>query len=97
VNIEKQTHPEFAVGLNPDIDASAERLTEHDCVARAYVRVQAASGNSGFIYVGHDGSVTASNGWELDAGEHIEIPVDSPRKIWVIGSEANQAAKWLAV
>lgn len=94
--IEKESHPEFHVGVNSDIDQVAEQLTTTSVVARKYVYIKANSGNSGDVYVGRQG-VSASNGYPLDAGEEVIIPVDDPSKIWVIGSADNQGVKWVAV
>lgn len=95
--IEKQTHPEFKVGVNADVDQVAEQLTNLAFRAYMFVRVQAATGNLGNIYVGHNAGVTSANGWALDAGEHVDIPIDDPTKIWVIADADNQAVKWFVV
>lgn len=95
--ITKKTHAEFHSGVNADVDTTAERLTDLSIPVYSKVRVQAATGNSDSVFVGHDSGVTASNGWELDAGEYVEIEIDDPSKIWVIGGAINQAVKWLAV
>lgn len=94
--LEKESHPEFHVGVNSDIDQVAEQLTTISVVARKYVYIKANAGNSGDVYVGRQG-VSASNGYPLDAGEKVIIPVDDPSKIWVIGSADNQGVKWVAV
>ena len=95
--ITKQTHSEFKVGVNANIDTAAEKLTDLSIVVYACVRVQALNTNIGIVYIGHDASVSASNGWALSAGEHVDIPIDDPSKIWVIASVVSQAAKWFAV
>lgn len=95
--IEKQTHTSFVASVNADVDQVAEQLTTISMPAYMYVLVEAAAGNGGTVYVGHSSAVSASNGWPLAAGENVQIPVDDPSKIWVIGSADNQAVKWLAV
>jgi hypothetical protein len=94
--IEKESHPEFHVGVNSDIDTTAEKLTDLSVTVRKYVYVKADAGNAGVVYVGKAG-VSASNGYPLAAGEDVKIPVDDPSKIYVIGSQADQGVKWLAV
>ena len=37
------------------------------------------------------------DGYPLDAGEEVKIPIDDPSKIYVIGSADNQGVKWFAV
>lgn len=94
--IEKETHPEFYAGVNSDIDQTAEQLTDLSVPVRKYVLVKANAANTGDVYVGRAG-VSASNGYPLDAGEEVKIPIDDPSKIYVIGSADNQGVKWLAV
>lgn len=94
--IEKDSHPEFYAGANADIDQVAEQLTTSSFAVRKYVYIKANAGNTGDVYVGLAG-VSASNGYPLDAGEEVKIPVDDPSKIWVIGSADNQGVKWIAV
>lgn len=53
------------------------------------VWVKALSTNAGFVYVGMDDQA-ATNGWELDAGDEIHIPIDEIGKVWAEASEANQ-------
>jgi hypothetical protein len=60
------------------------------------VKIKAAPGNSGDLYVGLAGSVTSLNGWTLDAGQEIEIEVEKLGDVWVIGGAASQVAEWIA-
>ena len=53
------------------------------------VRVKALSTNAGFVYIGMDDQA-ATNGWELDAGEEIHVPVDLLEKVWAEASQADQ-------
>ena len=53
------------------------------------VSVKALSTNAGFVYVGMDDKV-ADNGYELDSGQEIHVPVDLLEKVWAIASEADQ-------
>lgn len=59
-------------------------------------RIKALAGNSGFIYIGNDSAndVTASNGYELDAGEWVEIegPLGA---YWFDTSSNGDKACWI--
>lgn len=85
---------EFRTGVLT-IGTAAARLTVPGFVAHDSVFVQADSGNNDYVYVGHDGNVSAATGYPLDAGEWIEITIDDPSKIWVIGGAASQGVRYL--
>ena len=53
---------------------------------------------SGTIYVGPKATVSAANGYPLvAAGDNaVEIAIDDPSKVWVIGAAGGQTYKWLA-
>lgn len=54
------------------------------------VRVKADTGNGDNIYIGDDDTVSTTNGFPLDAGEEVLIPVDELSKVWVIGGAVDQ-------
>lgn len=78
------------LAFHDSTDAAAQKLSSVNYLAGIKVLVKASLGNSGNVYVGHDSSVSSANGYELDAGEFIELPVEDTDKIWVIGSDAAQ-------
>lgn len=88
------TRSEFKAGAI-SVDQAAVRLTVAGFQAWSYVLLQASADNTDIVYVGHDAHVSASNGWPLDAGESVEIPIDDPSKIWIIGGADDQTVKWL--
>jgi hypothetical protein len=49
------------------------------------------------VYVGHGNGVSTTNGFQLDAGERVEIPIDSLDKVWVVGGAASQGYSWLVI
>lgn len=57
------------------------------------VRLSAAAGNGGTIYVGN-ADVSASNGYPLLAGESVNIHVDDVSKIFIVASDPGQILKW---
>jgi len=77
------------------VGTSAVQLTSAS--ATKGVLVKAHKGNSGTVYVGNSSSVSTTNGFELGAGEAVEIEVDNANKIWVIADAADQKVSWVAV
>ena len=53
--------------------------------------------NLGIIYVGYDSSVDSSNGFPLEAGDSMYIPIDNPTKIYCVATIASQKIYWLAI
>jgi hypothetical protein len=96
IQIGKQTKSKFITG-NSIVGITAKALTTQPFVASYKVVIEAKAGNSDTIYVGESDQVTSNNGWPLAAEEQIEIPIDDPRKVYVIGGAASQAYKWLAI
>lgn len=89
-------HNEFKTGV-VTIGVTAAKLLNSGHRAYSYVLLEADAANGNDVYVGHDGSVSASNGWRLDAGQNVMIPINDPSKIWIIGGAADQKVKWLLV
>lgn len=82
------------------VGATAVQLSTTSKPAGIGVLIKAGANNSGFIYVGEAATVTAlgtdadTDGFELDAGESVLIPVDDANKIYVIGSDADQVVSF---
>lgn len=61
------------------------------------VQIRAADANTGQVYVGAKSNVTTgtaaptTDGYPLDAGEGVFLPVKDLNLVWVIGSAAGQA------
>jgi len=72
------------------VGASAVRLGQQG-TSKLFrgVWVKALSTNAGIVYVGMDDQV-ATNGWELKAGNEIQIPTDKIEKVWAEASQADQ-------
>lgn len=91
-------------GSNLDIDTSAEKLATASATFKYEMWIKAFEGNSGNIYVGFSNAVTAgsaaaTDGYQLDAGEEMVIPVyitNDVFNVWVIGSANDQKACWMA-
>ncbi len=91
----KQSGPKFQVGVGTVGSGATQQLTATPTEAVKGVYIKCTSGT---IYVGTNANVTAANGYPLvSAGDNVvEVAVDSPDKIWVIGAAGGQTYKWLA-
>jgi hypothetical protein len=67
-----------------------------DFKAAKYIRIKADLANGDDIYV-RPYAGTGEDGIVLDAGEWIDIQVDSLDKVFVIGGAASQGYSWLVV
>lgn len=92
------------VGSNLDVDGTAEVLTSGSNEFKYGYFVRADTANSGNVHVGFASTVTAgtvdaTDGWLLDSGDTVFIPVtvvNNTNLIYVIGSAANQKVFWFA-
>lgn len=92
----------MAYGSNLDVDGTAEQVTATSTPFEYECWIKADPANSGNIHVGLSdavtaGTVDATDGYILDAGEEMVVPkylVDDVNEIWVIGSAANQKLYW---
>lgn len=85
------THGQQTVGT------SSIQLTSSSNGAKIGVLVKANDDNTGTVYVGKDANVSSSNGFELGAGESVEIEVHDTLAIFLIASAAGQGVTWVAV
>jgi hypothetical protein len=63
---------------------------------RKSIKIKALAANTGKVYVGRPG-VTTGRGYELSAGEELELKVDDLRNVWLIASAASQVVCWISV
>jgi hypothetical protein len=91
----------FDHGAKSSISTSAVQITASSIPAVRGVLVKAANGNTGIIYVGNsdvtNGSVDATDGFELGAGESVLVKVNNANLVYVIGSAAGQKVFWVTV
>ena len=84
---------------NRDVDTTAEQGPS--IAAKFGVTVRAAPGNSGVVYVGSSdvtaGTTDATDGFPLQAGESITVPVANANQLYVIGGAANQIVYYFAL
>lgn len=95
MNIERSSKAEFKAGTG-SVGTSAQKLAEGFPAAKS-VTVKASAANTGNLYVGDAGSVSASNGFLLAKGESVEIAIDAADKIWIVADAAAQGYSWVAV
>ena len=90
----KLTGEVFAGGVGT-VGAAAARLTPTPFEAGKGVYIKCTSGT---IYIGNSKGVTAGTGYPIaSAGDSaVEIAIDDPYKVWIIGAAPAQAYKWLA-
>jgi hypothetical protein len=90
----------FGHGQSGHVDTTAEKLTTTSFVALHGVLVKAANANTGIVYVGNRdvtaGTVEATDGFELSAGQSVFIEIDDPSKVYVIASAHHQKVFWIA-
>lgn len=95
------TRSDFWHGLNADIDDTAEQICEDSRIVKIGVLVVAHKDNAGIVYVGKEGVKTdatpAFAGIPLAAGDSVVIEVDNLNKVYVIASQADQKAFFLAI
>jgi hypothetical protein len=95
MDIQQESVPEFKTGHGTVGTTAAKAGPAFPC--KKYARIKADLANGDFVYVGHADTVTSSNGFVLDAGEYVDIPVDSLDKVWVIGGAAAQGYSYVAI
>ena len=94
MNIERSSKAEFKAGT--DTVGTTAQAAGLGFEAAKSILVKASAGNTDKVYVGHDVNVSSTNGFELSAGESVEIPVDSLAKVYVVGGAASQVYSWVA-
>jgi hypothetical protein len=102
VDIFQTTVTEFRTGHDTVGDSASAPLVRDGSgnalafPAKKHVKVKADLVNTDNVYIGHDANVTEGGGFTLDAGEEVNIEVDSTDKVWVIGGDTGQGYSWLA-
>lgn len=88
-------------GSNLDIDTTAEQITTTSFAAKFGVTVKSAVDNTDTVYIGNSdvtaGTTAATDGFPLEPGESITLPVNNSNLLYAIGAAANQKVFWSAV
>jgi len=91
----------FTTGAKSSIDTTAVQITTTDIFCVFGVLVRADPANTGIVYVGPSGvtagTVDATDGIKLEAGDAVLIEIDNANKVYVIASAAGQKVFWAAV
>jgi len=63
------------------------------------VYLSGIDGNTGLVYVGHDGAgdVTAANGYELSATKQIFLSVTNLKELWFDAATSGDKVAWIEV
>jgi hypothetical protein len=83
-------------------NSAIKPLLDGSAPAKRGVRVRASSGNStGLVYIGTSTvtagvSAASTDGYELAAGESVEIPVSDANQLYAIGSTTGLHLSWIA-
>lgn len=102
VDVTSSVATSFATGSNLDIDTTAEQLVSASVACKFGVTVKAATTNTGTVYIGASSSVTAgtndsTDGFPLEPGESVTIPVNNINLLYGIASVVNQKVFLMAV
>jgi len=88
-------------GSNLDIDTSAEQITSTSFACKFGVTVKSAVDNTATVYIGNsdvtDGDTAATDGFPLEPGESITLPVTNSNLLYAIAASANQKVFWIGV
>lgn len=92
----------FDHGSKSSIGTSVVRLVAAPIKTKRGVLIKAAAENSGKVYIGISTSVTAdsndtTDGFELSAGDSLEVEINDVRSIHVIGNASDQKVFWIGV
>lgn len=93
MDIDKSSVSEFQTGNSSVDNVAAKQIVATGYARPAYrgITIKAFTANSGTLYVGNNANISADNAYELPAGEQVLIPCDSPDKVWIIGSSADES------
>lgn len=88
-------------GRNVDVGSTAAPLTAVRRRLSRGVQLKAAAANSTAVYVGSSsvtaGTAAATDGFPLDPGDALFVPIDSPHKLYLIAASPQQSVCWLAI
>lgn len=94
VNLE--TADELKAGLVTVADTTEAAIIDSSVPVKHFVRVKALASNStNMVYLGGVG-VTTTTGYQLAAGEFVDIQVSDVNLIHAIGSTSGLKVSWLA-
>lgn len=91
----------FSHGRKAGIGTSATALTSQSRPASRGVQIKADEDNTGVVYVGNSGLTVltdeATDGFPLEAGEGLFVPIDDANKVFLISETGGQAVHFLVV
>lgn len=91
----------FTHGRKAAIGATAVALASQSRPATRGVQIKADEDNLGVVYVGMSGvtalSAELTDGFPLEAGEGLFVPIDDANKVYVLASTNGQVVHYLVV
>ena len=70
------------------VDTTPVQLGDEDNIRS--VTIKADHANSDAVVIGFDSSVSSSTGFPLNAGDHVDIAIDSLSKIYAVAGSSGQ-------
>tara|TARA_B100000519_G_C14079056_1_gene360585 strand:+ start:349 stop:645 length:297 start_codon:yes stop_codon:yes gene_type:complete len=94
--------PDFITGSKTSISTTAVKITSTSSYAKRGVQIVATLANTVPVYIGPEGvtagtSAATTDGYPLQAGESIVIPVIDPTKIYAITASSTASISFLLV
>jgi len=72
------------------IATTATQITSSPLASRKTISIKLKSSATQKVYIGEDNTVTISTGYELNAGDSVDIEVDGTSTIWAIADTSSQ-------
>lgn len=99
INFAQETRLSWSHGAKSSIGTSAVQMNVTSIPALNGVIIKAANLNTGIVYIGNSlsvtaGTVDATDGFELGAGESIQVSVNNVNSVFLIASGAGQKVYW---
>lgn len=82
----------FSTGQATVTAVAARAFAQSNSAPRANggIVIKALAANTQLVYVGPDATVSSSNGFPLDPGASVAVPLDDPSKIFAISASGSQ-------
>lgn len=78
------------------VSTTAAQIASPALAGRKTISIKALSGNSAPVYIGSTNGVTTATGYELAAGDSIDMEIDNTNSIYVVAGSAQRVC-WAEV
>lgn len=79
------------------VATTATQLDAAPISGRKTISIKLKASATQKVYIGYDNSVTISNGYELSAGDAVDIEIDGTQQVWAIADTSSQTVCILEV